>query len=293
MKRNLLLLLLIATATQAQVIPQGFFVKTFSLATLATTQYSVIGSTTATVNGNISNTGGTAITASGVVWSTSTAPTISSASKTVGVSSSSFSSSLTGLARSTKYYVRAYATNKGGTAYGNELSFTTLALGPGDPYQGGVIAYLFDNSTPWLVVPGEIHGIIAATVDQSPAGGTRYSTIYSDYNYMVICTTEEYITAGIGNTQKVTNIILGGATKMCSDYRGGGYSDWFLPSRDELATLWSIKGIIGLSGSYFSSSQDSNNGNSVYGGIFDYATPYIGFVSKLWSNSNCRAIRFF
>ena len=100
--------------------------NTTSLPTLTTTSVNTITSTSANTGGNITNDGGASITARGVVWSTSTNPTISLTTKTsAGTGIGSFSSSLTNLTPKTTYYVRAYAINSVGTAYGNEISFTT------------------------------------------------------------------------------------------------------------------------------------------------------------------------
>ncbi len=79
----------------------------------------------ATCGGVVNTDGGTTITTRGVCWSTSHNPTINNNHTTDGSGTGSFSSSLTGLSASTTYYVRAYATNSVGTAYGNEVSFTT------------------------------------------------------------------------------------------------------------------------------------------------------------------------
>lgn len=57
-------------------------------------------------------------------------PTIAGSHTTDGTGKGSFSSSITGLTPGTVYYVRAYATNSAGTAYGNQLMFTSVA-GPG------------------------------------------------------------------------------------------------------------------------------------------------------------------
>jgi uncharacterized protein (TIGR02145 family) len=85
-----------------------------------------ITATSAVSGGNITYDGGSPVISRGVVWSTSSNPIISLSTKTVdGVSLANFSSSLTGLLANTKYYVRAYASNAIGTAYGNELSITT------------------------------------------------------------------------------------------------------------------------------------------------------------------------
>ena len=84
-----------------------------------------ITSTTAISGGNVTSTGGAAVTLRGVCWSTSQNPTIFNAHTSDGSGTGSFVSSLEGLLPSTTYYIRAYATNSQGTAYGNQLSFTT------------------------------------------------------------------------------------------------------------------------------------------------------------------------
>jgi hypothetical protein len=94
--------------------------------TITTVAAGSIDATTASCGGTISNNCGAAVTASGVCWSTTTGPIATGNHTTGGNSTGSFSSSLTGLSSGTTYYVRAYATNTSGTAYGNEVSFITL-----------------------------------------------------------------------------------------------------------------------------------------------------------------------
>jgi len=105
-------------------------IKFKELATLTTTATTSIGLTTAISGGNITAEGGGAITARGTCWATTTEPTISNSKTTDGTGTGSFTSNITGLTPGTKYYIRAYTTNNAGTAYGNEVSFTTLILGP-------------------------------------------------------------------------------------------------------------------------------------------------------------------
>ena len=81
--------------------------------------------TTATGGGNVLSDGGAPVTARGVCWSTSHNPTVSDSHTNDGDSTGVFASSLTMLAPATTYYMRAYATNIMGTAYGDEVSFTT------------------------------------------------------------------------------------------------------------------------------------------------------------------------
>ena len=97
-----------------------------SIPTLTTTAITAITTTSATSGGNITSDGGASITGRGIVWSTSTNPTIALTTKTSnGTGTGSFTSTLTNLTPKTTYYVRAYATNSAGTGYGNEISFTT------------------------------------------------------------------------------------------------------------------------------------------------------------------------
>jgi uncharacterized protein (TIGR02145 family) len=101
--------------------------KEDALPVLITTDAISIAQTTATSGGNITSDGGASVTARGVCWGTVTNPSTALTTKTTdGTGTGSFPSSITGLTANTTYYVRAYATNSAGTAYGNEVSFTTL-----------------------------------------------------------------------------------------------------------------------------------------------------------------------
>jgi uncharacterized protein (TIGR02145 family) len=105
-------------------------IKTINLPTLSTYAIDQISSSGANSGGTVTSDGGSTITALGIVWDTATNPTIAlstKASSTTSPSLGAFKSSMTGLKESTKYYVRAFATNSAGTSYGNELSFTTNA----------------------------------------------------------------------------------------------------------------------------------------------------------------------
>ncbi len=108
--------------------PEITFSASQAVATLAaTTTVSSIGATTATSGGNISYNGGAIVTVSGIVWSTTSTPTIALATKTTnGAANGAYTSSITGLTPGTLYYVRSYATNSVGTSYGAQTNFTTL-----------------------------------------------------------------------------------------------------------------------------------------------------------------------
>ena len=95
------------------------------LPTITTNSISDIAFTTAISGGNITNDGGATVTSRGICWSTSPNPTVTNTTSGNGDGVGIFNSSLNGLIENTTYYVRAFAVNSAGTAYGNELSFTT------------------------------------------------------------------------------------------------------------------------------------------------------------------------
>jgi uncharacterized protein (TIGR02145 family) len=99
--------------------------QTANLPTVTTGDITGITETSATGGGNVTSDGGASVTARGVCWNTTGTPTISNNKTTDRSGTGAFASSLTGLTALTTYYVRAYATNSNGTAYGNQVSFTT------------------------------------------------------------------------------------------------------------------------------------------------------------------------
>lgn len=121
-----------------------------TIASVTSTSVSSITSAGAVSGGNVTADGGSTVTARGVCWSTSTGPTISNSKTTDGSGTGSFSSSITGLSENQTYYVRAYATNAKGTAYGNELQFTTAISG--GPCPGG--------STTVVDIDGNVYNIV-------------------------------------------------------------------------------------------------------------------------------------
>lgn len=98
--------------------------------TVTTAAISAITPVSAKSGGNVSDDGGATVSARGVCWNTTGTPTIANNNTSNGTGLGSFTSNLTSLNPSTTYFVRAYATNTAGTAYGNEVSFTTLAPTP-------------------------------------------------------------------------------------------------------------------------------------------------------------------
>jgi uncharacterized protein (TIGR02145 family) len=103
----------------------SFTTTTPGLATLITQKISALTPSTCTTGGNISSDGGSGVTARGICWSTSPDPTISDSKTSDGTGAGVFASNLTNLSPGTVYYLRAYATNSVGTAYGQQIKIST------------------------------------------------------------------------------------------------------------------------------------------------------------------------
>jgi len=105
----------------------GVLVSTLISPTVTTQAVSDITQTTATGNGNITDLGSSNPTMYGLCWNTTGNARITDSTTNKGEAhaTGAFTSSLTGLSPNTTYYIRAYATNSVGTAYGNELTFNT------------------------------------------------------------------------------------------------------------------------------------------------------------------------
>lgn len=213
---------------------------------------------TALSGGNITYDGGAPITARGVCWNLNwggSPPTLSDAHTVDGTGTGIYSSTITGLAHGTHYRARAYATNSAGTTYGNIVDFVSQ-LSVGQPYQGGVVAYIFQSWDPGFVW-GEVHGLIASI--NSSIGTAEWGCGYTWVN------TNQNILTGQTNTNNILAACPtpGIAARLCDDYVSNGYSDWFLPSINELEKIHMNRNAIGyLPGWYWSSTQSTNSGDA-------------------------------
>lgn len=97
-----------------------------SISVLTTNEVISVTATTAKSGGNITFDGNSAIKSCGVCWSLNPNPTILDERTIDTATKGIFTSSMTSLIAETTYYIRAYATNEEGTAYGNQLTFKTL-----------------------------------------------------------------------------------------------------------------------------------------------------------------------
>ena len=126
----------------------------------------------------------------------------------------------------------------------------------GDFYQGGVVFYIFvDGDTGY--VAGETHGLIAAVADQS--SGIRWS------NGISFTTGATGTAIGTGSANTTAIIAAQGATEtsyaagLARAYTGGGYTDWFLPSKDELNKMYLNRATINTTAASNSGSNFATN----------------------------------
>jgi uncharacterized protein (TIGR02145 family) len=125
--------------------PVTFSTQT-SLPKVTTKTITAITDSSAAGGGNVTSDGGLTVSARGVCWNITGNPTIAGAKTSDGSGTGTFSSALTGLLPNTHYYVRAYATNSEGTAYGNQVTFTTTQSIDIPVLTTSVVTGITDNS---------------------------------------------------------------------------------------------------------------------------------------------------
>ena len=214
---------------------------------ISTTGITAITGTTAISGGYTTSYGGTLVTARGVCWSTYTNPTIALATKTsVGGGYGEFSSSITGLTPNTTYFVRAYATNSIGTAYGNEWilkTFTgtvtdidlnvynTVTIGSQVWMAENLKTTKYDDGTaiPNVTVDAEWDALITGAYSDygnNPANSSTYGRLYNWY--------------AVDNNDS-TKVASNGGKNVCP-------TSWHVPSDAEWATLTDYLGGLSIAG---------------------------------------------
>jgi len=223
----------------------------------------VTASTThANTGGIISSQGEASVTARGICWNTSPDPTIANYTTACGSGLGIFSTSATNLSQGTTYYLRAYATNLAGTAYGNEICFTTTEVKIGDAFQGGIVAYFYKENDDGYIST-MYTGLLASPSDM---GTTVW---YNNATYIATGQTQTGLgDAGFSNTAHISGIQGTGnyAANLClySSLPQNGFP-WYLPSRDELNIFYTNRiAIGGFSTSEYWSSSESKISSAYY-----------------------------
>jgi hypothetical protein len=175
-------------------------------------------------------------------------------------------------------------------------TYTLTVLGIGSAYQGGILAYILQSADPGYVA-GVPHGIIAATADQS-TGVIWAVDAYQGGPAVPGGATGTAIGTGLANTNAIVaqnGTATTYAAGLCDAYTNadtatGVYSDWYLPSQDELNKLYLSKAAIGgfVANNYWSSSEYA--AYDVWYQEFD-----LGFQDRDYkcANDRVRAVRAF
>ena len=256
-----------------------------TLSTIVTTPVLGVTSTTASSGGSIYSDGGAAITARGVCWSTIANPSITDNKTVDGSGPGTYASILTGLKPGTTYFLRAYATNSVGTSYGDQYSITAAISFIGKRDLGGIVFY--------IDVSGQ-HGLVAAPSDQA------ISAPWWNGSYKSSGATGTAIGTGMANTQAIllTQGVGNNAASICRSLTLGGYTDWFLPSKDELNLMYVNIGLgangananLGGFGIYVYWSSSENNSQTAWSQLFKTGYQYYNYKDYLFL---VRAVRAF
>ncbi|MFH1860352.1 MAG: DUF1566 domain-containing protein [bacterium] len=156
--------------------------------------------------------------------------------------------------------------------------FGSKKLNIGESYGGGIVFWVGDSG---------YHGLIAATADQST--GIQW---YNGKNTTTNADRDGVVYAGKYNTERVIANQCPGkyAAQICADCRGGGYDDWYLPSKHELNLLYQQKDVVGGFDNNFYWSSTEYNSNFAWFQFFFNGGQYL--YSK-FAPFYVRAVRVF
>lgn len=246
------------------------FSTTGVMPSLTTTAASSTTINSFTIGGTISSDGGNLVTYRGVCWSTSSNPTINDNRILSGTGTGTFTITLSNLNLATTYYVRSFATNSAGTAYGNERAITTSSLAVGTTYKGGKIAYIFQSGDLGYVA-GEIHGFI---IMEHKMGMT--SVFGSDGTYYSDGGTTMAFGYGMQNTRSLAGKSWNNFAKYIYNVSFHGYSDWYVPSYYEWNKIGPNWRYLGIPNGYFHASSESGSNSYYFYSYENYGYLYTG-----------------
>ena len=262
------------------------------LPTVTTTQPTDISYTSATVGGNVTDNGGLEVTERGVVYSTNQNPTTKEDNKVViGSGLGEFTCNHTDLQETTTYYVRAYAINAKGTAYGEEISFTTPAFGEG--IENGYVYMDLGLSVKWATMnvgasKAEDYGSHFAWGETTTKDNYSWST-YKYCNGSETSLTKYNNSSSRGTVDNKTQLEL---TDDAAAVNWGGA--WRMPTDAELTELreqctWTWTTQNGVNGYKVTSKKSGYTNNSIFlpaAGYRDGSALYrAGSRADYWSSS--------
>ena len=225
--------------------------------TVNTHPVTTFGHITATVSGSVISNGGASILAKGLCYSKSPNPNITDFVTPTDTGNGNMSYFLNYLDTNTTYYVRAYAQNQNGIGYGSQEVFTTkTTVAVGDTFGGGIVAYILQPGD-ISYVQGEQHGIIISPIHPVSQRvdfgtcGTGVNHPAYQLNIMSFDSTKTHVRlmSGVHN-QNLINSTCSNTSSVpyfVENWTYNGFSDWVLPSLDDLYAIKSNQTIINAS----------------------------------------------
>jgi len=263
--------------------------------------------TTAKGGGNVTNDGGDLVNARGLCWSTSPSPTINNSKTSDGTGTGSFNSYLTGLTAGTLYYVRAYATNLIGTAYGEEVSFRAANVTGNftDSRDNKTYSWVKIGTQTWMAENLAFLPSVSPSADGSVTSAFYYVYGYQGSSVNEAIISENYKQYGVlynwtaaMNGESASSLVPSGVQGSCP-------AGWHLPSDAEWTMMtdylgssagMKIKATIGWSsgnGENISGFNALPGGRTLESGSFYGLYNYAYFWSSSLggsSDANCRSL---
>jgi hypothetical protein len=211
---------------------------------------------TAISGGRIINPSGEQIIEAGICWSKTPQPSINDFKQVRSSNVDSFICVLRNLEPEQAYYVRAYAITSSGTFYSHQITFATDKLEFGAFMRGGSLFYVMQPGDPYYVA-GEFHGLVLHEI-------TRNTTLpWRNAVDTFITGLDTNLFSGPYNTERIVSFLGEGnyAAKACYDLVHLGFTDWYLPSQNELKLAY--QRLVKFASSYAWSSSEYDKINAI------------------------------